>query len=105
MLEKCKIKLFKMNDYEWVAAESKEQDNEWYEKVYGERNDIEDVIEEPPDKAFGDFVDEADQDELNQGFERKSYCNREIVKIPFSYMLSKMTDEIEEPWIVGSTEW
>lgn len=111
-MKKENIKLFKMNDYDYVAAETKEQAQEWYLKNCGideEENPFDEIMEVSDDTSFLIDINEADEDELQQGFPIKiieSTNNQELilVKVPFKYDLSKMPDEIDEPWIVASTE-
>lgn len=94
-----------MNDYDYVAAESAEQANEWYEKEFGEPNDFEEVEEISLDTTFLTMVTDAEEDELNQGFERKLIGEKEAIRIPFRYTLSQMKEPIEKPWVAASTEW
>ena len=54
-MDSHKVRLFRMNDFDWVAAETAEQANEWYIKEFGlseEDQPIEDVMEEPIDKII-----------------------------------------------------
>ena len=98
-----------MNDYDWVAAESAEQANEWYIKECGlskEEQPIEEVREESIDKIFLIPIEEAIEEDKIMNFEIKKVGETEFYKVPFSYSLNILKDvDFEEPFIAGSTEW
>jgi hypothetical protein len=110
-MKKENIKLFKMNDYDWVAAESAEQANEWYIKEYGLTDDeqpIEEVrevsLETKMRMLYNEFTEDEKKYEINN-FEIVGE-NNEFVKVPFSFLLDDMwSGELEEPFHVASTEW
>ena len=100
------IKLFKMNDYDWVCAESIEQANEWYKKEFDlseEEQPIEDVMEVPLESKFLWHHTDA-EDFFNVNKLEVEYINEEkYYKVPFSMTIG--LDDYEMPYIAGSTEW
>ena len=102
-MEREKVKLFKVNDYDWVAAESAEQANEWYKKEYGlsdEDQPLEEVTEEPNTKTFLTPLEDLTESEKLMGFE----IIKGHARIPFTHILATL-EAIDEPFMVGSTEY
>ena len=102
-MDRTKVKLFKMNDYDWVAAESAEQANEWYKKEYGlsdEDQPLEEVTEETNTKTFLTSIEDLTESDKLMGFE----IIKGHARIPFTHILATL-EEINEPFMVGSTEW
>lgn len=111
------ISVFRMNDYEWWASKlSIEETEKYYEKEFGEENQIEDILECDIDKKgmWWETEDEKDIKDLGENDE----CvhkptelgdlmsrNGEVYKyIPFRLALMKI-GEIKEPFCIASTEW
>ncbi|WP_407306437.1 hypothetical protein [Desulfosporosinus sp. SB140] len=106
MIDKTKIKLFKMNDYDWVAAESKEQAQEGYLKEHGiteEENLFEDIKEEPLSKSFLCPVSELTPEEKTMNFVITERHGQKWVWLPFSYTLTTIGD-LETPSMAETTE-
>ena len=102
------IKLFQMNDYDWVCAESIEQANDWYKKEFDlseEEQPIEDVVEVPLELEFLWHHTDAEY-YLNVSQLEVEYIGKEkekYYKVPFSMMID--LDDCEMPYVAGSTEW
>jgi hypothetical protein len=111
------ISVFKMNDYEWWASNlSLEETKKYYEKVFGEDIEIEDIKECDIDKEGMWWVTEDEQDiqrigendecmHIKREFGDLRRIYGEVYKyIPFRLALMK-NGEIKEPFCIASTEW
>lgn len=104
MLDKSKVKLFEIDDCDWVAAETEEQAIEWYSKQVGVSKEELEIIEVSLETTFLQPADEMTSVEEAQNFEKKTIGEEFFVKIPFSFTLQQL-NEIPEPFIAGSTEY
>lgn len=106
-MDREKVKLFKMNDYDWVAAESAEQANEWYKKEFGvsdKEQPLEEVKQVSSTETFLTQIEDLTESDKLMGFEIITSGNEQYARIPFTYILA--TEKvIDEPFFVGSTEW
>ncbi|MTI82318.1 MAG: hypothetical protein FH756_00145 [Firmicutes bacterium] len=101
-----RIKLFRMNDYDWVAAESAELANEWYKRECGlddSEQTLDMITEEPLTRTFLIPHDEISEEELKMGFEIITYGNGKFARVPFSHMMER--EKMKPPCLAGSTEW
>ena len=108
MLDKSKVKLFKMNDYDWVVAETKEQAREWYLEETGiseEDSSFDEIIEEPLSTTFCYPLSElTDEEKNNCQFDLVVVGNENWARVPFLHTLSQMK-EVPGPFMAGSTEY
>lgn len=102
-MDRTKVKLFRMNDYDWVAAESAEQANEWYKKEYGlsdYEQPLDEVKEASSTETFLTPIEDLTESDKLMGFE----IIKGHARIPFYHILATL-ESIDEPFLVGSTEW
>ena len=107
MLDRSSVKLFKMNDCDWVAAESEEQAHEWYLKETGiseEESPFEEIKEESIEKCFLCPFSELTPEEKNMNFVSTERHGEKWVWLPFSYTLTTIPS-METPFMAGSTEY
>lgn len=110
------LKVFKMNDYDWVLSGlSREETNEWYKKEYGlfDDNDdqtLEDVVEETEKKGYFDGIELLEL--LNKIESGKKVTCKKMYGEYFIWKTFKKTIEehiknnsYTEPYVICSTEY
>jgi hypothetical protein len=103
------MKVFRLNDFDWVAAETLENAVDWYVKETGiDKEDALDPAYEPHEVSLKTTVWSSPEDYLTeeeQGYAReyKKVGNELLAQIPFSRILEK--ENKSEPFIVASTEY
>lgn len=105
-MDRSKVKLFEMNEYDWVAAETAEQANEWYKKECGlceEDQPLGDVKELPLKSVVLTPVEDLTEADITMNFKKKVVESHEYALMPFDYIL-ETTRDIPEPFIAASTE-
>lgn len=115
-------KVFKMNDFDWVVAKSKDEAISWYENEYGELVDRDEVKECDLEKEgqYVEFTNEKRIAELEatsttevivpvegnphaRGFgSLRKHDGEWVIKVPFKEVLP--TQETK-PFVAASTEW
>jgi hypothetical protein len=101
------MKVFKMNDCDWVAAETEEQAQEFYAKETG--FDLEMEIkpdfegEVSLDNTMFVGLDELSEEEREKTQEIKQFGCESFVSKSFRWVIEK--DKITEPCIISSTEY
>lgn len=121
------LKVFRMNEYDWVVAKEMDEAIDWYEELTGEKFSQEDIddIEEcdlEKDGQYTTFEDEQRIAELEaegveeviipfEGNPRKhgfgsllKWCGEWQIKVPFKDVLPSMED-YKKPFITASTEF
>lgn len=101
------MKIFKMNDFDWVCAENEEQAKEFYEKESGfTREEIEDefVGEVPLTETMMIPFDELPPEEkaTTTSADFKKFYGEIYVKRSFDWVIKNW--ELKEPCIIASTE-
>jgi hypothetical protein len=101
------MKVFKMNDCDWVAAETEEQAKEFYAKETGYDLEMEVKPDFEGEVSLEDTmyigVDELPEEEQSMAQEMTKFGKELYVSRPFRWVIEK--DKITEPCIISSTEF
>lgn len=110
------MKVFKMNDYEWVAAENKEEAIKFYLKEIEAEEDDLDVREvnmnkdgmyteiNLDDAKF--IIDKLARGEYTNGHREIRFCHGDCGLAIYKTFAEVINDEkITEPCIIATTEW
>ncbi|WP_336822963.1 hypothetical protein [Sporosarcina sp. USHLN248] len=98
------MKVFKMNDFDWVCAVSEEQAKEFYEQFI-DRNEIEEDFEGEVSltETMWIPIDDLPVEELKKQQEMKMFYGEMHTKKTFHWVIEN--ENIKEPCIISSTEW
>lgn len=100
------MKVFKMNDIDWVAAESEQEAKEFYAKEVGhtlEEVDHDYVGEVSLSNTMFVEVDELPEEELRKAQVMKRVAGTLFAYKPFSWVIEH--DNITKPCVIASTEY
>lgn len=97
------MKVYRMNDYDWVAAESDESAKKFYEQFI-EREELEEDFqgEVPLEDTMFFWEEDVPVDERHK-FSRDEIGGKGIYHVPFSWVI--VHQNITEPCIIASTEY
>ncbi|PFW87229.1 hypothetical protein COL32_27680 [Bacillus pseudomycoides] len=100
------MKVFKMNDFDWVCAETEEQAKEYYKNECG--FDDEDINEGFVGEVSLQEATYVDIDELPESEKNNFQCGRPlgdsiVVRKTFEWVIKN--DNITSPCIIASTEY
>ncbi|PEE04585.1 hypothetical protein [Bacillus pseudomycoides] len=100
------MKVFKMNDFDWVCAETEEQAKVYYKKECG--FDDEDINEDFAGEVSLQEATYVDIDELPESEKNNLQCGRPlgdsiVVRKTFEWVIKN--DNITSPCIIASTEY
>lgn len=98
------MKVFKMNDFDWVCAVSEEQAKKFYEQFI-DRNEIEEDFEGEVSltETMWIPIDDLPVEELKIQQEMKMFHGEMHTKKTFQWVIEN--ENIKEPCIISSTEW
>ncbi|UNA01582.1 hypothetical protein MG295_00165 [Bacillus phage vB_BcgM] len=100
------VGVFKMNDYDWVKADSERRAMRFYREETGiSREDLEeDYFGEVPltDTMLFHPEDVPELDEKMYNFKKEDWYGEEYYRVPFWWVILQM--ETNEPYIIASTE-
>lgn len=102
------MKVFRMNDFDWVCAENEEQAKEWYQKETGvDMQDIEEGLKYWGEVPLTDHMwlnaDELPEDELKRPQIVEQRYGETWIKKTFEWVIQH--ENITKPCIISSTEY
>lgn len=102
------MKVFRLNDCDWVAAETLDQAVEWYMKETGlDREGALDPAHEPHEcnlnETIWGTIDYLNDEEKQQARYYKEWDGELYARIPFSRIIEK--DYKGEPFIIASVDY
>lgn len=99
------MKVFKMNDCDWVVATSKEEAKSWYMNEVGftaEEVDTDFEREVSLENTMGYELADIPEEERGK-FPTKTYYGIEFASVPFWWVIKQ--DNITKPCVIASTEY
>lgn len=100
------VGVFKMNEYDWVKADTPEQAKQWYTKEHWlDRNDVDEDFEGEVPLTDTMFFSEEDVPELDielYNFEEAEFSGHLGYRVPFWWVILQMGST--QPYVIASTE-
>lgn len=102
------MKVFRMNDCDWVCAENEEQAKEFYAKETGfEKEEVETDFtswgEVPLSDTMYVSLNDLPSEEMFMPQVTKEYCGKTFVRKSFEWVIKH--ENIKNPCIISSTEY
>ena len=99
------MKVFKMNDCDWVAAKSEEEAKRYYaDDILDNQEEVEEFFEGElslEDTMFW-WEEDVPEDEREK-FSRDEITGKVVYYVPFSWVIRQLN--ITEPCVIATTEW
>lgn len=96
------MKVFRMNEFDWVAAKSLDEAVKWYLKEFGLTREEIEPKEVSLDETMLYPCDRLNESELEKSGEFVLFYGEPHVRMTFREVLER--DKIDEPCVIASTE-
>ncbi|SEQ22967.1 hypothetical protein SAMN05216232_1968 [Virgibacillus subterraneus] len=102
------MKVFKMNDFDWVCAESEEQAKQWYHQETGvDMKDIDEDFEQwgevsLADKMYIPIDDLPEEEKMSTQLDMKNFYGELCAAKTFDWVIKH--ENITKPCVISSTE-